>query len=247
MSSHSIEFENIVKSYNDKLVIHDLSLALPAAATTAIVGESGSGKSTLLQLVNGLILPDSGTVRVHGELLDYSRLTTLRRSMGYAVQGAGLFPHLTVRENVVLMARKEGWSARKISERYDNLLSLFDLDDELSGRYPHSLSGGQEQRVGLCRAMMLDPPLLLLDEPFSALDLITRESIYDEMLRLENSTAKSILLVTHDISEAVKLAQHLVILKQGQVVQQGNLQEIQSNPAADYVRQLFRGESYDDG
>ena len=141
----------------------------------------------------------------------------------------------------------EGWSARKISERYDILLSLFDLDDELSGRYPHSLSGGQEQRVGLCRAMMLDPPLLLLDEPFSSLDLITRESIYDEMLQLENSTAKSILLVTHDISEAVKLAQHLVILKQGQVIQQGNLQEIQTNPADDYVRQLFRQRSNDEG
>ena len=247
MSGHIIEFEQISKSYNGKPVIRDVSLALPVNTTTAIVGESGSGKSTLLQLINGLVLPDSGSVRVEGELLDYSRLPGIRRTMGYAVQGAGLFPHLTVRENVTLMARLEGWPAARTRDRYNNLLALFGLDDELSERFPHSLSGGQAQRVGLCRAMMLDPPLLLLDEPFSGLDPITRASIYREMLQLEHSGARSILLVTHDMNEAARLAERLVILKQGRVIQQGSAQEIKAGPADDYVRELFFNGAGDDG
>ena len=141
MSGHSIELEHIVKSYSGKPVIRDVSLALPLNSTTAIVGESGSGKSTLLQLINGLVLPDSGSVRVQGEVLDYSRLPGIRRNMGYAVQGAGLFPHLTIRENVTLVARLEGWPAGRIRDRYNNLLALFGLDDELSGRFPHSHVG----------------------------------------------------------------------------------------------------------
>ena len=284
MSGHSIELEHIIKSYSGKPVIRDVCLALPANTTTAIVGESGSGKSTLLQLINGLVLPDSGSVRVQSsiinprnlsfvgytghlcntedlsdcpvillslntsqsELLDYSRLPGIRRTMGYAVQGAGLFPHLTIRENVTLVARLEGWPPGRIRDRYDNLLALFGLDDELSGRFPHSLSGGQAQRVGLCRAMMLDPPLLLLDEPFLGLDPITRASIYREMLQLEHTGARSILLVTHDMSEAARLAERLVILKQGQVIQQGTLQEIRTGPADDYVRELFLNGVLDD-
>ena len=247
MSGHSIEFEHIIKSYGGKPVIRDVSLALPVNTTTAIVGESGGGKSTLLQLINGLVLPDSGNVRVQGELLDYSRLPSIRRTMGYAVQGAGLFPHLTVQENVTLVARLEGWTADRIRDRYNDLLALFSLDDELSGRFPHSLSGGQAQRVGLCRAMMLDPPLLLLDEPFSGLDPITRASIYREMLQLEYTGDRSILLVTHDMSEAARLAERLVILKQGQVIQQGSAQEIKASPADDYVRGLFLNEARDGG
>ena len=247
MSGHSIELEHIIKSYSGKPVIRDVSLALPVNTTTAIVGESGSGKSTLLQLVNGLVLPDSGSVRVQGRPLDYDHLPGVRRTMGYAVQGAGLFPHLTIRENVTMMARLEGWPAARTRDRYDTLLALFGLDDELSERFPHSLSGGQAQRVGLCRAMMLDPPLLLLDEPFSGLDPITRASIYREMLQLEHSGARSILLVTHDMNEAARLAERLVILKQGRVVQQGSAQEIKAGPADDYVRGLFLNGAGDDG
>ena len=246
MSGHSIELEHIIKSYSGKPVIRDVSLALPTNTTTAIVGESGSGKSTLLQLVNGLVLPDSGSVRVQGRLLDYDHLPRVRRTMGYAVQGAGLFPHLTIRENVTLVARLEGWPASRIRDRYNNLLALFGLDDELSARFPHTMSGGQAQRVGLCRAMMLDPPLLLLDEPFSGLDAITRASIYREMLQLEHTGARSILLVTHDMSEAARLAERLVILKQGQVIQQGSLEEIRTDPADDYVRGLFLNGVRDD-
>lgn len=243
MPSHCIEFDHTTKSYGGKAVVHDVSLALPVNTTTAIVGESGSGKSTLLQLINGLVLPDSGSVRINGQTLDYDSLPLVRRSMGYAVQGAGLFPHLTVRENVTLVARLEGWPAGKIEDRYASLLALFHLDNELSNRFPHGLSGGQAQRVGLCRAMMLDPPLLLLDEPFSGLDPITRESIYPEMLELEHARERSILLVTHDMSEAARLAEHVVILKQGRIIQQGNLREIKASPADDYVTGLFPGEA----
>ncbi|MCY4362566.1 MAG: ATP-binding cassette domain-containing protein [Gammaproteobacteria bacterium] len=239
LSGRFIEFEHIVKSYNGKPVIRDVTLALPENTTSAIVGESGAGKSTLLQLVNGLVLPDSGTVRIQGRDLDYGQLPRIRRTMGYSVQGAGLFPHLTVRDNVTLVARLEGWPAGKIRERYNDLLALFGLDDELSERFPYGLSGGQAQRVGLCRAMMLDPPLLLLDEPFSGLDSITRTSIYREMLQLAQSRDRSILLVTHDINEAAILADHLVILKQGKVIQQGSLHEIKANPADGYVRELL--------
>ena len=236
---HAVEFDHITKSYQDKPVIHDLALALPVNKTTAIVGESGSGKSTLLQLINGLIRPQHGTVRVFGAALDYTQLPALRRSMGYAVQGAGLFPHLSIRDNVTLVARLEGWSPERITQRYDELLSLFRLSDELSTRYPHSLSGGQAQRVGLCRSMMLDPPLLLLDEPFSALDAITRESIYEEMLQLKDKGERSVLLVTHDAGEAARLAEYLVILKQGRVIRQGSLEDIIADPADDYVSGLL--------
>jgi|TARA_B110000263_G_scaffold244092_1_gene251663 osmoprotectant transport system ATP-binding protein len=236
LSEYAIEFESVNKSYKQEHVVDDVSLALSSGKTTAIVGESGSGKSTLLQIANGLVLPDSGQVRIDDQSLDYQNLPNVRRGMGYAVQGAGLFPHLTIKQNVTLVAMMSGWSKSRINERYSTLLSFFGLDDELSDRYPHSLSGGQQQRVGLCRAMMLEPPLLLLDEPFSALDPITRASIHEEMLRLKDV---SILLVTHDMTEAARLAEHLVILKDGQVVQQGSFAQITSEPANDYVSLLI--------
>lgn len=236
MSEYAIEFENINKSYQQQSVVKDVSLSLPSGKTTAVVGESGSGKSTLMQIANGLVLPDSGQIRIDDQSLDYQNLPAVRRGMGYAVQGAGLFPHLTIQQNVTLVAMMAGWSKERIATRYRLLLEFFGLDNELSDRYPHSLSGGQQQRVGLCRAMMLEPPLLLLDEPFSALDPITRASIHKEMLRLKDV---SILLVTHDMTEAARLAEYLVILKEGQVVQQGSVVHIKNEPANEYVSLLL--------
>ncbi|MBD3646580.1 MAG: ATP-binding cassette domain-containing protein, partial [Pseudomonadales bacterium] len=183
--------------------------------TIALVGESGSGKSTLLQIINGLVVPEEGSVFLHGETLDYGDLPRIRRRMGYAVQGAGLFPHMTVEDNITLMAQLEGWPGDEIRRRYEYLLNLLELPLEFSERYPHSLSGGQQQRVSLCRAMMLNPPLMLLDEPFSALDPITRDTIHEEFIRLQSAESRSIDLVTHDMSEAVKLAQYTVILIEG--------------------------------
>lgn len=241
MSESCIEFDRIVKRYGETTVIKGISLALPRNVTTALVGESGSGKSTLLQITNGLVVPEEGSVRLDGEPLDYDDLPAIRRRMGYAVQGAGLFPHMTVERNITLMAEIEGWSATQIQDRYAYLLGLLELPEEFSDRYPHSLSGGQQQRVSLCRAMMLNPKLMLLDEPFSALDPITRESIHQEFIRIKEAESRSIILVTHDMAEAVKLAQHLVILKDGEVQQEGDIDAVRAAPDNDYVAQLFAG------
>ncbi len=246
MADASVDLLNIVKSYGDQTVVNDVSLQLAGDLTTALVGESGSGKSTLLQIINGLVVPDSGRIKLNGEFLDYDNIAMLRRTMGYAVQGGGLFPHLTVEENVTLMARIEKWSTIEIADRYRYLLDLLELPLEFSSRYPHSLSGGQQQRVSLCRAMMMNPRLMLLDEPFSALDPITRATIHHEFIRLQAAESRSILLVTHDMAEAIKLAQYLVILKDGQIVQQGKLEDVSNAPANDYVKRLFqiRNEAY---
>lgn len=212
---------------------------MPFNATTALVGESGSGKSTLLRLINGLVVPDAGEVQLTGRPIDYKQLPELRRTMGFAVQGAGLFPHLTVRENVTLVAGLENWSAEKISARYTELFNLLALSDDFSDRYPHMLSGGQQQRVSLCRAMMLNPPLMLLDEPFSALDPITRRNIQDEFVTLQTIERRSVILVTHDMAEARKLAEYLVIIRDGEVVQKGAVKEVESDPVDEYVGRLF--------
>lgn len=247
MSDFCVEFCGVSKSYDGTRIIEHMSLALPNEITIALVGESGSGKSTLLQLINGLVYPDEGTVLLHGDELDYGDLPRLRRKMGYAVQGAGLFPHMTVKDNVTLMARLEHWTPAEIQARYAYLFDLLELPLDFSDRYPHSLSGGQQQRVSLCRAMMLNPPLMLLDEPFSALDPITRESIHEEFIRLRLAESRSIILVTHDMSEAVKLASYLVILREGKVVQQGDIDTVREHPADSYVGNLFRGSSGSEG
>ncbi len=241
MNNSCVEFRNVQKSYGTDPVIRGISLEIPLNLTTALVGESGSGKSTLLQIVNGLVVPESGDVFLQGEKLDYSNLPALRRRMGYAVQGAGLFPHMTIEENVTLVAWLAGWDDQKIRDRYEYLLGLLELPLDFSDRFPHSLSGGQQQRISLCRAMMLNPPLMLLDEPFSALDPITREAIHLEFIRLQEAESRSIIMVTHDMSEAVKLARYLVVLKDGAVVQQGEISEVRENPADDYVSHLFAG------
>lgn len=230
----------MVKRYGENTVIPDLDLDIPEMVTTAIVGESGSGKSTILQLINGLVKPEQGQISLGGKPLNYTELALTRRTIGYAVQGAGLFPHMSVRENVDLIARLEGWDEQKIGARVQALFELLDLELDFEVRYPTSLSGGQQQRVSLCRAMMLNPPLLLLDEPFSALDPITRRSIHEEFLKLQSAESRTIVLVTHDITEAIKLAQRIVILKDGVVVQQGSVEEVRNSPTDAYVESLLK-------
>lgn len=239
MSEFSIEFEGVTKAYGPTPILKDFSLKIPATLTTALVGESGSGKSTLLNLANGLISPDAGTVRVFGELIGSQDLVTLRRGMGYAVQGAGLFPHLTVADNIGLVAKLADWPMADVTARIDVLFGMLNLDAELADRYPHSLSGGQQQRVSLCRAMMLNPPMLLLDEPFSALDPMTRTAIHREFSELQATESRSVLLVTHDIREAAKLAQYIVVLRDGVVVQQGDVASVTEFPKDAYVELLL--------
>jgi osmoprotectant transport system ATP-binding protein len=240
--SDCVRFENVWKSYlPDQPVLKDVSLALPAGATTAIVGESGSGKTTLLQLVNAVQEPDRGTVLVFDEPIPEDPIR-FRRQIGYSVQGAGLFPHMTNRENVTLLARLEGWAENRIAERFEVLLEEMELPEELADRFPRELSGGQQQRVGLCRALMLSPRLLLLDEPFSAVDPITRVGIYDRFREVQAHEGVSSLLVTHDMREAVKLSQTLVIVAEGEIAQAGRVSEVLANPASDYVAELMRGQ-----
>ena len=234
-----IRFAGVGKRFGDHWVFRGLSLTLPAGGTTAIVGESGCGKTTLLQLVNGVVRPTEGAVEVFGAAVPQDGIEAFRRRIGYAVQGAALFPHMTVRENVTLLARLERWPVDAIQTRFEELLDEMGLDDALADHYPLQLSGGQQQRVGLCRALMLRPEMLLLDEPFSAVDPITRESLYDQFLHAREHEAVDTLLVTHDMGEAVRLAAHLVILGPDGVHQSGATEEVLAGPEDDYVARLL--------
>jgi osmoprotectant transport system ATP-binding protein len=235
---YCVEFEAVAKHFDQVRVLENIRVGCPAGATTAIVGASGSGKTTMLQLVNGLLVPDQGEVRVFSHPVPRTNLEQFRRQMGYAVQGAGLFPHMTARENVVLIARLEGWTEADIEARFQALLQEMDLSADVGARYPRELSGGQQQRVGLCRALMLKPRLLLLDEPFSAVDPITRVEVYERFEFVQTHEGVSSLLVTHDLREARRLAEYLVILHQGRILQHGPTQATLSNPQHDYVRSL---------
>ncbi len=237
-----ITLENISKFYGDQQALLDIELTFTDDVTTAVVGPSGSGKSTLLQMINGLVRPNHGTVAVFGKPIDYQRLPELRLRLGYAVQGTGLFPHLTVEANITLLARLIKWDAERIKARTEELMELVNLPLSYVQRYPHELSGGEQQRVGLCRAMILNPQVFLLDEPFGALDPITRNEIQREFLHLQRSEARTIILVTHDLREALKLAQRLVIMDRGHLVQHGTCAEILESPANGFVRSFFRSQ-----
>jgi osmoprotectant transport system ATP-binding protein len=237
-----IVLDDVSKSYGKEDALRAVHVEFADGVTTAVVGPSGSGKSTLLQIINGLVRPSAGTVHVFGKPIDYGRLPELRRQIGYAVQGTGLFPHLTAEKNITLLARLVGWSKDRCRARALELMNLVGLPWDYAARYPFELSGGQQQRVGLCRAMMLNPPIFLLDEPFGALDPVTRQEIHQEFLRLQASEPRTIVLVTHDLREALKLAQRLVVLDRGRMVQHGPCDEIVNAPATEFVRTFFRSQ-----
>lgn len=236
----------VSKSYTDRTVLKDISLTFSPDATTAVIGPSGSGKSTLLQIINGLIRPDQGDVFVLGRKINYDDLPALRKQIGYAVQGTGLFPHLTVRRNIGLLAELREWSKEDISRRISELMALVNLASSDTEKYPHQLSGGEQQRVGLCRAMMLSPKLFLLDEPFGALDPMTRAEIHTEFLKLQKVEARTIVLVTHDLREAMKLADKIVILNEGKVEQEGRPRDIMRQPASNFVKNFVHLQLYDE-
>jgi len=239
MTDAAVEFSGVSKRFNAGWVLDDVNLALPEGRTTAVVGESGSGKSTSLQLMNAVYHADKGTVRILGQPIPKRQLHLWRRGIGYAIQGAGLFPHLNVRDNITLLAKLTGLDSAFIEQRCRSLMDAMGLASELGARFPHLLSGGEQQRVGLCRALMLQPRLLLLDEPFSALDPIARVGLYDLFVRLRDREAVTTVLVTHDIREALRLADHLVILRGGVVQQSGPVDHVQHSPANDYVNALL--------
>ncbi|HLU06169.1 MAG TPA: ATP-binding cassette domain-containing protein [Woeseiaceae bacterium] len=237
-AANAAEFEDVSLRRGAVLALDHVTLALPLGQTTAVLGASGSGKSTLVQLIIGLLRPDAGTVRTLGEPIDFLNPRPMRKRIGYAIQDISLFPHLDVRTNILLPATLSGWSEAGKSARLDELLQLMHLPRGVLDRYPHELSGGQQQRAGLCRAMMLRPELLLLDEPFSGLDTMTRKSIHEQFLDMQRQAPVSTVLVTHDPQEAINLSHGLVIMKSGRVQQWGPVAEVIANPVNEYVSHL---------
>jgi osmoprotectant transport system ATP-binding protein len=213
-----LTLESVSKRYGDTLALETVSLNFEIGSISAIIGRSGCGKSSLLKICNGLVEPDSGQVHVFGAPLDYGNLSALRRRMGYAVQRTGLFPHLSARHNIIMLATLEAWGEDTIEMRLQELLQLTALEEALLNKYPHQLSGGQQQRVGLCRAMMLRPDILLLDEPFAAIDPITRVDIHRQLLALHEAEPTTAVLVTHDMREAMRLADNIIVMENGRVV-----------------------------
>jgi osmoprotectant transport system ATP-binding protein len=234
-------FDDVSLTRGDVLALDHVSVTMPGGTTTAVLGASGSGKSTLVQLAIGLLRPDSGRVTILGEPIDYANPGPLRRRIGYAIQDVALLPHMRVRQNIVLPARLNDWPPEDIRQRLHELVDLLHLPHDVLDRYPHELSGGQQQRAGICRAMMLRPELLLLDEPFSGLDAMTRQSIHEQFLALSREEPVASILVTHDPQEAVNLARYLVVMRQGRILQHGPVGEVIEHPADDYVAKLCTG------
>ena len=231
-----IEFLGIGKSYDGVPAIEGLNLKIDRGEFVVIIGPSGSGKSTLLKMINRMEAHDTGKILFNGEEIYKFKVRDLRLRMGYAIQSVGLFPHWTVARNIATVPTMLGWSAQTIEARVTELLTLFQLDPALyGGRYPHQLSGGQQQRVGVARALGGDPDILLMDEPFGALDPATRAALQIEMKRVHAVSGKTIVLVTHDIEEALLLGTRIVLLDQGKIVQAGTPLELLANPANDFV------------
>jgi osmoprotectant transport system ATP-binding protein len=231
-----IELRQVRKAFGATHAIDDVSLAIGRGELVALIGASGSGKSTLLKMINRLVEHDSGMILFQGEEIRSFRAEDLRRRMGYAIQSIGLFPHWSVARNIATVPVLLGWTAARVAARVDELLALLNLDPALyRERWPHQLSGGQQQRVGVARALAADPEVLLMDEPFGALDPLTRESLQQEMARIHKASGKTIVLVTHDIEEALRLATRIVLLDHGRIVQDGTPAQLLAEPANDFV------------
>lgn len=234
-----IEFSHVSKLFGTQKAVNDLNLNFQEGSFSVLIGTSGSGKSTTLKMINRLVEHDSGVIRFAGEEIRSLPVLELRRRMGYAIQSIGLFPHWSVEQNIASVPQLQKWSRARIDDRIDELMALLGLEPDLRERYPHQLSGGQQQRVGVARALAADPQVLLMDEPFGALDPVTRGALQQEMTRIHRLQGRTIVLVTHDIDEALRLAEHLVLMDHGEVVQQGNPLAMLTHPANDFVRQFF--------
>ncbi|EEY6641430.1 TPA: glycine betaine ABC transporter ATP binding protein YehX [Escherichia coli] len=234
-----IEFSHVSKLFGAQKAVNDLNLNFQEGSFSVLIGTSGSGKSTTLKMINRLVEHDSGVIRFAGEEIRSLPVLELRRRMGYAIQSIGLFPHWSVAQNIATVPQLQKWSRTRIDDRIDELMALLGLESNLRERYPHQLSGGQQQRVGVARALAADPQVLLMDEPFGALDPVTRGALQQEMTRIHRLLGRTIVLVTHDIDEALRLAEHLVLMDHGEVVQQGNPLTMLTRPANDFVRQFF--------
>jgi osmoprotectant transport system ATP-binding protein len=237
-----LELEHIYKSFEGRTVLSDVSLRIPQGATHALIGSSGSGKTTLLRLTLGLIPFDTGYVKINDQALLSFTPTEWADRIGYVPQEGGLFPHISGRQNVALVAGLRNWSAARIAQRVEELRALVDLDAAVLARFPHEMSGGQKQRVAIMRAAMMDPPVMLLDEPMAALDPLIRSSLQQELKSIFQRLGKTVLLVTHDLGEAVFLAERITLLHEGRVVQTGTYRELLLQPADPFVSSFINAQ-----
>jgi len=240
-----LELRSVHKNYPDgkggrATALDGVSARFPRGELTVILGPSGSGKSTLVRLINRMVEPDSGSVLVNGEDVRTLDAVTLRRGMGYVIQSVGLFPHMDVAGNIAVVPCLLGWDAQRIRNRVSELLDLVRLPQAFSHRKPHQLSGGEAQRVGVARALAADPPVLLMDEPFGALDALTREALQSEFLRIQRDLKKTVLFVTHDVAEAVRLADRILVMHQGRIAGTGTPAHLIDGFQGDYL-QTFLG------
>ncbi|TCL95886.1 osmoprotectant transport system ATP-binding protein [Rhizobium sp. PP-WC-2G-219] len=235
-----IEIDGITKRYGDNIVVNNVTMTINPRTVTVIVGTSGSGKTTLLRMINRLVEPTSGTIRLDGEDNRAVPGFELRRRIGYAIQGHGLFPHRTVAENIATVPVLLGWETVRVKAKVAELLALFQLDPEtFADRFPHELSGGQQQRVGVARALAAEPNVLLMDEPFGALDPIIRAKAQEDLLAIQRLLGTTIILVTHDMEEAFHLADRIAVMDKGELVQYGPPAELVERPATDFVETLI--------
>ncbi|HBI41766.1 MAG TPA: ABC transporter ATP-binding protein [Planctomycetales bacterium] len=237
-----LELQGVTKSYAGVPVLHPTDLALPDGRTTVLIGPSGCGKSTLVRLMAGLIRPDAGVVAFDGHEMTDKASRKLRQSIGFVVQDGGLFPHLTARGNVTLLARHLGWKGGPIRERLNELTELTHFPADRLDNYPAQMSGGQRQRVSLMRALMLDPPLLLLDEPLGALDPLIRSDLQADLKAVFQKLHKTVVLVTHDLGEAGFLGDLLVLMQQGRIVQQDSFRNLIDKPAEAFVTRFINAQ-----
>ena len=237
-----INLVNISKKYHKSYAVNSINLTIESGKTTVLIGPSGCGKSTILRTIIGLISPDSGEVSIEGEKLESANLNLVRRKMGYVIQEGGLFPNLSARENVSLMASYLGWDKERIEKRTEELCGLTKFPKDALSRYPLQISGGQRQRLSLMRALMLDPDMLLLDEPLGALDPLIRSELQEDLKEIFSTLGKTVVMVTHDIGEAAFFADKIVLIKDGEIVQQGSIHDLAKNPANPFVTRFINAQ-----
>jgi osmoprotectant transport system ATP-binding protein len=237
-----VELADVAKHYGKATALQPTNLSIERGQTTVLIGPSGCGKSTLLRLIIGLLDPDQGTIRLDGTPVQLTNISDIRRRTGYVIQEGGLFAHLTARANTLLMARHLGKREAEIGQRLTELCKLTQFPQNLLDRFPVELSGGQRQRVSLMRALMLSPELLLLDEPLGALDPLVRATLQQDLKQIFSQLKQTILLVTHDLTEAAYLGHHIVLMNAGRIVQQGSIDDLRQKPANEFVREFINAQ-----
>ena len=237
-----IRFDHVSKSYGENNILHDFSLDIDKGEFLTVIGTSGSGKTTILKMINGLLSPTLGTIYVDGKDISKENQTLLRRNIGYVIQGIGLFPHMSVKKNIAYVpSLLNGHDKQRTARAVERLIKVVGLDEEMLERYPAELSGGQRQRVGIARALAANPEILLMDEPFGAVDEITRKMLQNETARIHKELGVTIIFITHDIKEAMKLGDRILVMDKGNIEQLGKPEDIRKAPATAFVKELIQG------